>query len=401
MLPTKEQVVLLRQSMTAFNRACNFVSAFAFERKAFNKYDLQDALYAQIRKDFSLPSQMAVRVFAKVSHAYKTEATKAKQKERSISQCRFKIDGATVYDARLLTYGKDNTITIKTLEKRLTMAVHYYDETKLPFFKGEADLVAEKGEFFLLQTLTIPDTATSSVSEYIGADLGMVQILTDSDGQSYCGKVIDKKRQQYSKHRQSVKAKKTVSSRRRLAKIGKKESSFRRDVNHVISKRIVEKAIRTCRGIALEDLEQFFDKKRVRQKQRASRSSWSFFQLRSFINYKAKLSGVPVILVDPSYTSQRCSVCEHIAKGNRKDQEHFCCLGCGHAENADFNASKNIKALADNNLHSYRTTANDYRGAVNLPEASGFAAGGDVVTLRGPIRVPVSAASHTPCGCGR
>ena len=50
--------------------------------------------------------------------------------------------------------------------------------------------------------------------------------------------------------------------------------------------------------------------------------------------------------VDPKYTSQRCSVksCGHKAKENRENQAKFLCKKCGHEENADINAAKNILA---------------------------------------------------------
>lgn len=53
--------------------------------------------------------------------------------------------------------------------------------------------------------------------------------------------------------------------------------------------------------------------------------------------YKTK-----VVRVNPSYTSQTCSVCGHVDKDNRKTQDKFKCVSCGHEENADLNAAKNI-----------------------------------------------------------
>ena len=103
----------------------------------------------------------------------------------------------------------------------------------------------------------------------------------------------------------------------------------------------------------MEDLQQFFDKTRVRHTQRAQRGSWSFFQLRFFVDYKAKLAGIPLVPVDPAYTSQTCFVCKHVDKANRKSQSEFLCVACGHTENADVNGAKNI----------------GFRAAVNQPTA--------------------------------
>lgn len=62
------------------------------------------------------------------------------------------------------------------------------------------------------------------------------------------------------------------------------------------------------------------------------------------VTYKQKWMGGTVISVAPQYTSQRCSCCGHIAKENRTTQARFCCIECGHTENADVNAAKNIEA---------------------------------------------------------
>ena len=57
-----------------------------------------------------------------------------------------------------------------------------------------------------------------------------------------------------------------------------------------------------------------------------------------------KWNGGTLLLVDPKYTSQMCSVCGHVEDANRKTQERFACVCCGHRENADCNAAKNILA---------------------------------------------------------
>lgn len=63
------------------------------------------------------------------------------------------------------------------------------------------------------------------------------------------------------------------------------------------------------------------------------------------ITYKANENGIEVIKINPKYTSKRCSVCGNIHMDNRnckENQADFTCKICGHHENADINASKNI-----------------------------------------------------------
>jgi transposase len=53
-----------------------------------------------------------------------------------------------------------------------------------------------------------------------------------------------------------------------------------------------------------------------------------------------------VVKINPAYTSQRCSVCGHVARENRESQAVFLCVACGYTGNADVNAARNIKDTA-------------------------------------------------------
>ena len=114
----------------------------------------------------------------------------------------------------------------------------------------------------------------------------------------------------------------------------------------MISKTLVVVSQDTGRGIGLEDLTHIRDRARFRQPQRAQMAGWSFAQLRFFLEYKAHQARVPVVLVDPQYTSQTCSCCRYRARNNRRSQAVFSCRRCGYTVNADFNAALNIRFLA-------------------------------------------------------
>ncbi|MDQ0405939.1 IS605 OrfB family transposase [Streptomyces sp. DSM 40167] len=103
---------------------------------------------------------------------------------------------------------------------------------------------------------------------------------------------------------------------------------------------------RTGRGIALEDLTGIRERVRLRKPQRATHSSWAFAQLGQFIAYKARKAGVPVVHVDPAYTSRTCAECGYIDKANRVSQAWFACRSCGFVDHADQNGSRNIRARA-------------------------------------------------------
>jgi IS605 OrfB family transposase len=117
-------------------------------------------------------------------------------------------------------------------------------------------------------------------------------------------------------------------------------------INHLISREIVDLAQRTGRGIALEDLKGIRTRVSAKRQQRARLHNWSFYQLRSFIEYKARLVGIPVFLVDPKNTSRTCPSCGCIDKANRPSQFLFSCVACGYAAPADYTAAWNIRARA-------------------------------------------------------
>lgn len=121
-----------------------------------------------------------------------------------------------------------------------------------------------------------------------------------------------------------------------------REKRFAADVNHQISKQIVERAKRTGRGIAIEDLHGIRERARLRRSQRVNLHSWSFGQLRTFLEYKSRLAGIPLVALNPIYSSQTCSACGCVDSRNRKNQHTFHCVVCGYAANADHNAAINL-----------------------------------------------------------
>jgi IS605 OrfB family transposase len=116
------------------------------------------------------------------------------------------------------------------------------------------------------------------------------------------------------------------------------------DVNHQVSKELVEQA-GSHSLIVLEELKGIRSAtERVRKCNRWMTVSWAFHQLRQMIEYKAKINKVGVIAVDPAYTSQACPKCEHIAKANRKKRSHlFTCQRCGYTSNDDRIGAMNLK----------------------------------------------------------
>jgi len=126
-----------------------------------------------------------------------------------------------------------------------------------------------------------------------------------------------------------------------VKRVKNKESRIVRDLNHKISRNLVTEAKKKNAGLVLEDLKGIRKNVNKKLKKRnksfkGSLNSWSYYQLAEFIKYKAKILGVPVVYVDPHYTSQQCSRCGLLGSRNKKE---FKCPHCGHVENADVNAA--------------------------------------------------------------
>ncbi len=353
LLPDPVQVIALEATLRTFNDACTWLAGEAFNLKTANKIALQQVYYAQLREKFGLSAQMAVRCIAQVCEAYK--------RDKKI-QPKFKAFSSMPYDQRMMSFKGLDKVSLLTLSGRIIVPfiMGKYQSEKFSNAKGQCDLVHRKdGKWFLLVTVDLPDGTKPNTKDFIGIDLGIVNILTDSDGASHSGAGIDACRERIHalKHNLQIAAGgrkrrgfRAKNIKRKLKSLSGKEARYKKDVNHQISKQIVAKAKGTGRGIALENLKGIRTRTRFRKPQRSRMGGWSFHQLRVYIEYKAQIAGVMVALVDPRNTSRECFKCGHIAKANRLSQKEFKCVCCGHTANADENAALNIRARAAVNL---------------------------------------------------
>ena len=101
--------------------------------------------------------------------------------------------------------------------------------------------------------------------------------------------------------------------------------------------------------IVMEDLDNGFGKCYVKDRDNEEinyNRKVKFLGLSSIkdkVGHIARKYGIAVSTVHSSYTSKMCPVCGCIEDENRPDQETFCCIECGHSENADVNAARNIR----------------------------------------------------------
>ena len=337
--PNQEQAQALKETLTTANKAADYVSEIAWDAQVFGQFKLHKLVYSDIRSQFGLPAQLAVRVIAKVADAYKIKRHKKRL---------FKPLGAVAFDARNFSLFADKSMaSLSTLQGRqkIPFSCGKRQRELLEFQFGEADLVYLKRKWFLFVTINVEEPPIGAATGALGIDFGIVNIATDSEGQVYSGETLTKVRKRYAGLRQRLQSCGTPSAKRHLQNRSRKEKNFAKTLNHTIAKQIVEKAQRHSQAVALEDLKGIRETT-VRRAQRLLHHSWAFGQLRNFIAYKAQLVGTPVVLVEPAYTSQTCPECGHIARGNRPTQDNFRCQACGYAGHADTIAARNIAARA-------------------------------------------------------
>ena len=342
LLPNNEQKQTLVDTFIAFNKACDFASRIAFDRKLFNKVFLQRIVYRDIRDKFGLAAQLAVRVIAKVVETYKAD--------RRIFH-EFSDFGSIVYDPRILSFKGVDEISISTVHGRIRIPITIGKYRDIPFgrIRGQCDLIRRNKVFYLMVAVDVPEEPPIKPKDIIGVDMGIENVAVDSTGKYYSGDKVNEVRKSNADLRSRLQSIGTKSAKRHLKKFSGKENRFARNINHIVSKEIVQKAKGTSSAIAIENLSGIRMGTTVRKGNRYTHNSWSFYQLRQFIEYKAKEAGIPVIVIDPRNTSRECPKCHSIDRRNRPERSLFRCISCGLEGEADFIASLNIRNRADVN----------------------------------------------------
>ena len=199
---------------------------------------------------------------------------------------------------------------------------------------------AEVGRTFVHLSVDVVEPEAKPPERFIGVDCnttGHVAVL----GIPHTGKVVKLGKTASHVHGKYKRIRGKLQKQGRLRRLGKiknRESRIINDVNHKISKKIVDVAESERAGIRLENLHGIRKNKKQAKSFRYSLNSWSYYDLQKKIEYKARKRGVSVAYVAPAYTSQTCSRCGSLGDRNGKK---FQCV-CGHADHADINASFNI-----------------------------------------------------------
>ena len=346
--PREKDAQLLFESMKAYARGCSFVSEYIFETEDLSQASVQKHTYSVLRSRYGLPSQMACNAVRTVIGSYKTNKTSG----RPWTLCKYSSPQMTLSWNRDYSLNSDR-FSVGTLRGRIKCSYdikgmeRYFDKTVYSF--GTAKVVCRHKKFFLHISVSaemdiLNDTDVVNV---VGIDRGVNFIAStyDSKGRSgfYSGKTVKNKRAHYKRLRRELQSKQTPSARRRLKAVGQRENRWMRDVNHCVSKALVESSPEGTLFV-LEDLKGIRQAtEKVLKKDRYEIVSWSFYDLEQKLNYKALGNRQKVIKVDPAYTSQTCPKCGHIDKRSRHKKVHtFVCTNCGYTSNDDRIGAMNL-----------------------------------------------------------
>lgn len=191
----------------------------------------------------------------------------------------------------------------------------------------------------------------------VGLDRGVVCLAALSDGTVYPGihalrdleaRIAREQRRLSRKvgsKKGEPKSRNWCKQRKKVARLQAKAAAVRRDTLHKVSANIAK----NHGYVAVEDLRVASMTARAHGKGRSAKASlnramldqgWSSFA--AMLSYKLEDRGGTLVEVPAPYTSQECSVCGHTSRDNRPTRGTFSCTRCGHEENADVNAAKNI-----------------------------------------------------------
>lgn len=344
--PNKEKAKLLDEILVKQTLCVNYWIDKIREIESTNIKKLQDRFYREARLLFDLSADMTqLAEFTAIRIARTAKKRMA--------------------DAPHLTKG---TITIKKMKVENGSLGVTFGQGRIWFpFKSrdlpkgtvrESKLKKIDGEWYCFLALEVLEQKLILYKRTMGVDLGLAKIATVSDWNGnntkfFRGEQLRNKRKHYYNLRKELQSKLHQGNVYKVLKrISNKESNWMRTKNHEISRRIVNMAIKNKRTIAVENLSGIRERIHGTKKTRRMLHSWSFRQLLTFIEYKARLAGLPSVSVDPRETSRICPKCHYVARNNRKSQERFRCNKCLYESNADRIAAMNIAQRATELLAS-------------------------------------------------
>lgn len=207
LLPDAAQAAQLTADMQAFNAAADHAARAGFEAGVFSQPGIHKRCYRALRDTHGVSSQTAVLALYKAAECF--------ARDRTVCPT-FRPTGAATYDQRSFSFRGTDRISLLTLNGRAVMpyVVGNYFADKLKYLKGQADLICRQGQFYLYATADVPEQPTAAVSEFLGVDLGIANLATDSTGERHAGAEVERHRHRHQTARTTFQRRGTRSARR-------------------------------------------------------------------------------------------------------------------------------------------------------------------------------------------
>lgn len=313
--PDIETAKVLSQTIEQYTWSFNAVCKHGWENDLANGVQLHKATYYDHRAITGLPSQLVCAARVKATEALKS-AKSLKKKGKTVS-CPTSKRCPIRYDARSYTVWFDRSeVSILSVNGRvkLPFEIAQYYRQYLNWKNTSADLLQDrKGRWWLHVVMEVksPKLRATDVSEagrspVVGVDLGIASPAVDSRGSKYGCDYWKEIEDRTFELRRRLQSKGTKSAKRHLKKLSGRQRRFRKDCDHVLSKRLV-RSVQSGATLVFEDLTNIRGRAKMRKAQRRRLHGWSFAQFQAFVTYKAEVRGINVGFVDPRYTSQKCS----------------------------------------------------------------------------------------------
>ncbi len=337
---TSGQIPLFNETFVKVGLGKAFVAETCLRLKKTNTFQIHHETYEILRKEFGLPAQLAVSANKYACASCKRSVNKGVVPVFKSNSIHYDKRSATIN----LEKGVASLLTVKGRLK-VKLPVNKYFRKFLGWETKEANLVKTKeGRFFLMVSIEKPSVISNKTGKIIGIDRGINNLIATSDGWIYDSQQIWRVKQRYVRLRGVLQSKGTRSAKRHLSKIRGREKRFMRDINHCVSRKLIESAGENG-VIVLENLKGIRTAKH-RREQHWQFANWAVYQLEQFLAYKGEEFGVAVEFIPSKNTSKTCSACGSLKKGQRQGAI-FTCKICRIVLDADFNAARNI-------LHKYQ-----------------------------------------------